>query len=114
MPQTTDNLFGNIGIQHDLNIPVSSDTSLSNVDDQNLKEQIRARYVQDTQFRKHLAYWVMSIVPVWLLVVLTIVFFNGFELTRLDSSVMISLLATTTVNVLGLAYIVLKGIFNQR
>ena len=55
----------------------------------------------------------MWIVPAWLGLVLVIVFFCGFKLTELDSSVLITLLATTTVNVLGLAYIVLKGIFNQ-
>lgn len=86
--------------------------SLGDIDDKTLKQQVRVRYSQDTLYRKHLAKWVMWIVPCWLIAVILVLAFNW--LLNLDSSVLISLLATTTVNVLGLAYIVLKGIFPQK
>lgn len=88
--------------------------SLGDVDDKSLHQQIKSRYSQDTLYRKHLAKWVMWIVPGWLIAVVLILIFTGVKLFDLDPSVLISLLATTTVNVLGLAYIVLKGIFPQK
>lgn len=83
------------------------------VDDLSMKEQIKNRYTQDTHFRKHLANWVMIIVPSWLALVITVLILNGSQVILLDKEVSITLLATTTVNVLGLAYIVLKGIFPE-
>lgn len=38
-------------------------------------------------------------------------FFGGFSLCELSDVVLSTLLATTTANILGLAYIVLKGMF---
>lgn len=86
---------------------------LEDVDDKSMREQRKARFSQDTRFRKHLANWVMIIVPSWLFLVIVILFFAGFNLLKLQTEVLITLLATTTVNVLGLAYIVLKGIFPE-
>lgn len=91
---------------------IANDT-LEDVDDKSMREQRKARFSQDTRFRKHLANWVMTIVPSWLFLVIVILFFDGFNLLKLQKEVLITLLATTTVNVLGLAYIVLKGIFPE-
>lgn len=91
---------------------IANDT-LEDVDDKSMREQRKARFSQDTRFRKHLANWVMTIVPSWLFLVIVILFFDGFNLLKLQTEVLITLLATTTVNVLGLAYIVLKGIFPE-
>lgn len=91
---------------------IANDT-LEDVDDKSMREQRKARFSQDTRFRKHLANWVMIIVPSWLFLVIVILFFDGFNLLKLQTEVLITLLATTTVNVLGLAYIVLKGIFPE-
>lgn len=49
----------------------------------------------------------------WLGLVLLVIFFQGFGLMQLETSVANVLLATTTVNVLGLAYIVLEGLFGK-
>lgn len=84
------------------------------VDKQGLKEQKRDRYKQNTRFRRHLAVWVMWIVPAWLVLVITLVYLCASDLFYLSDSSMVALLATTTVNVLGLAFIVLKGLFNVR
>lgn len=87
--------------------------TLEDIDDKTLYEQRKARYLQDTKFRRHLAIWVMVIVPSWLFLVIAILICDGFNLIKLQAEVLITLLATTTVNVLGLAYIVLKGIFPE-
>lgn len=86
---------------------------LNNVDNESLATQERERYKQDTRQRKFLAQWVVLTNSAWLGLVLLIVFFQGFGLMALDTTVMNVLLATTTVNVLGLAYIVLEGLFGK-
>lgn len=107
--------FDNIGINKDelkappcANVPVMDD-----IDTLNLKEQKRERYSQDTRYRKNLAIWVMWVVSLWLLFVLLIIASVPIFGLKMDKEVQMTLLATTTVNVLGLAYIVLKGIFKQ-
>lgn len=82
-------------------------------DRNDLKEQIKARYEQDTKFRHHLSVWVMWIVPIWMGFVLLLIASNGFGWTSLSDTALVALLTTTTANVLGLAYIVLKGIFPE-
>lgn len=68
------------------------------------------RYRDDTKSRRYLAYWAATVVTVYLLLVFVILFMNTTCL-HLSDPVMIALLGTTTVNVLGLMYIVLKGYF---
>ena len=85
---------------------------LNNVDNAPLQEQIN-RYHQDTEQRLFLAKWVVWVSSIWLGVVLIILIMCGFQWIVLDVVVLNVLLATTTANVLGLAYIVLKGIFGH-
>lgn len=110
------NPFENINIYDNITESTQyySENIPEDVDDLSLKDQIKERYSQDTRFRKHLAHWVMWIVPLWLICVIFILISNKLLGFCLDSSVLISLLATTTFNVLGLAYIVLKGIFTHK
>lgn len=79
------------------------------VDDYGLQRQKAIRYGEDTNHRGSLVRWMKWVVSVWLISVLMITAFSS----RLDlpSSVVITLLATTTANVLGLAHIILKGLF---
>lgn len=109
------NSFSNIKIKNG-DIQVLNPVEIpENVDELSLNEQKKTRYSQDTRFRKHLAKWVMYIVPIWLALVIIIVILQGIlQSFKLSDSVLITLLATTTVNVLGLAFIVLKGIFPQK
>ncbi|MDE7496097.1 MAG: hypothetical protein K2M67_04535 [Muribaculaceae bacterium] len=85
---------------------------LNNVDNSPLKEQIH-RYHQDTEQRLFLANWVVWVSSIWLGTVLIILVMCGFKWIVLDAVVLNVLLATTTANVLGLAYIVLKGLFGH-
>lgn len=87
--------------------------TLNNIDNESLATQERERYKQDTRQRKFLAEWVVWATSSWLALVLVIVFFQGFGLIRLSTSIVNVLLATTTINVLGLAYIVLEGLFGK-
>lgn len=68
------------------------------------------RYKEDTESRKKLAYWAATVVSVYLLFVLIILILN-YNIICLSDTVLSVLLGTTTLNVLGLMYIVLKGYF---
>ena len=80
-------------------------------DKHNLKWQKTKRFAEDTGHRRGLVLWVKYVVSLWLSGVLFVVAFNTIFQLNLSDSVLITLLTTTTVNILGLAYIVLKGLF---
>ena len=86
---------------------------LDDVDTKDIKNQLLERYGQDTRFRKHLARWVMCIIPLWLIAVITIIVLCGIGFINLEKEVLITLLATTTANILGLAFVLLKGLFGD-
>jgi len=77
------------------------------------KWQKAKRFAEDTRHRKGLIFWVKWVVSLWLSFVLAVVAFNNILCLKLSDNVLITLLATTTANILGLAYIVLKGLFKQ-
>jgi ABC-type transport system involved in cytochrome c biogenesis permease component len=68
------------------------------------------RYREDTSHRKWLAVWTALVVTAWLLAVLYILLMNKKSI-GLGDTVLVALLGTTTLNVLGLSYIVLRGHF---
>lgn len=90
----------------DIDIDIDSDDLKAQI---KLKQLESERYHSDTKDRKWLAIWTATIVSFWLLVVLLILIFNSYIL--LSDSVLIVLLGTTTLNVLGLSFIVLRGHF---
>jgi hypothetical protein len=59
--------------------------------------------------------YIFILVSVWLTMVLGIVIFNGFGFFNfgLSEKIIITLIGSTTVNILGLLVIVLKYIFNS-
>ena len=71
------------------------------------------RYEQSTEQRLFLAKWVVWTSSIWLGMVLINLILVGATILYLSPSVLNVLLATTTANVLGLAYIVLKGLFGK-
>lgn len=71
------------------------------------------RYVQDTKERRLLSHWVIGVVSVWLGLVMLVLMLNGKCGITLSDTVLCVLLGTTTLNILGLAYIVLKGLFPE-
>ena len=86
----------------------------SDIDVWSLKKQEYNRYRQDTEERKLLSHWVMWVVSVWLFLVLFAIVFNKLLCFKIEPSVSLMLLGTTTVNILGLAFIVLSGLFDVR
>ena len=68
------------------------------------------RYKADTKHRLYLAWSIMGIIIVWLLAVIVILCFNT-RFFHLSDIVLVTLLGTTTVTVIGLPAIVLKGFF---
>lgn len=85
--------------------------SIGNVDVDSLEEQERLRYKQDTGHRKKLVVWVRQVTSLWLFAVIVLLALHGANVLHFDTTVLVTLLATTTANVLGLALIVLKGLF---
>ncbi len=103
-----DEVMGMQANNHDEYFPQTGD-----IDQTSLGEQKKERYRQNTRYRSRLTIWVMIIVPTWLSAVFILVAYSIITAKELPSSVLNTLLATTTVNILGLAYIVLKGMFPQ-
>lgn len=107
-------LFENIILQGgDAKTPTNTGADQTDVDEMSMSKQKARRYRQNTIYRKYFSLWVMLIVPVWLTAVFVLVVLCGFGKCSLSNSVLNTLLATTTANILGLAYIVLKGMFPQ-
>lgn len=88
--------------------------ALNNIDNKSKSQQEKDRYEQDTKHRSILARWVIVITSVWLLCVIVILILDGCSVLDISDVVLNVLLATTTANVLGLPYIVLKGLFGSK
>jgi len=70
------------------------------------------RYFSDTEDRKWLAQWSAAVVSIWLGFV-AIVLISNNNCLHLTEGVLITLLGTTTLNILGLSFIVLRGHFDS-
>jgi hypothetical protein len=97
-----------IGDEYDLDI----DSDSLQAQEEKKKELENQRYQSDTKDRKWLAEWTAWTVSMWLLLVMCILMYND-KRWHLDPSVLIALLGTTTLNVLGLSFIVLRGHFQS-
>lgn len=100
-----------------LDIPIPSEIGMDDMDVESKKSQ-SIRYKQNTVHRDFLVKWVVVTNSTWLIAVIIILIAHGAyeekaKLFHLSDNVIITLLGTTTVNVLGLAYIVLKGLFGE-
>lgn len=85
------------------------ESNMINPDEENLKQQEDLKNKDLSQAIKHrnwLVCWVIITVTAWLLAVLVITIWCD-----LSDTVKVTLLATTTVNILGLPLIILKGLF---
>ncbi|MDR1182883.1 MAG: hypothetical protein LBL13_12995 [Bacteroidales bacterium] len=71
------------------------------------------RYKQDTKERKLLSHWVITVVSAWLFFTLLILAFNHPWRLNISEAVCCMLLGTTTINILGLVFIVLKDLFPE-
>lgn len=70
------------------------------------------RFLEDTRLRRHLTYIFASIIFLWLGAVVSILYFNDNLLhLNLSENVLITLLTTSSVNVIGMMLIILKNLF---
>lgn len=71
------------------------------------------RYNDTSRLRMHTAYWVVIVVSVWLLVVISVVVLCGLRWLHISDAVLITLLGTTTVNIIGLPFVLLQGLYHK-
>lgn len=75
------------------------------------------REVENTKARRRLEKWSLRVIAIYLIIVLFVVVFSYIEIPNLSiklvipEPIMIAILTTTTVNVIGLGLIVLRGHF---
>ena len=94
------------------------DSSTTNENIEKSKELIRLhRVVENTKARRRLEKWSLKVISIYLFIVLAIVIlcYNKIPYLRdviyIDEKIMIAILTTTTVNIIGLGLIVLRGHF---
>lgn len=85
--------------------------SVSNPDTMSMEGQKIMRYQQDTRQRSDLSEWVKVVISLWLMAVIAIIVALGHGCLHLTESIIITLLVTTTANILGMAYLVLGDLF---
>ena len=70
---------------------------------------------QDNLFRQKITYWwILATVTVWLMMIVGVVFLIGFGvMTHLSDGAIITLFATTTANVIGMLWLVIKYLFKS-
>lgn len=79
------------------------------------------RILENTHARRRLERWATRVISWYLIVVLILVVFNGLtamlsgkEQGFISSGIMAAILSTTTINIIGLGLIVLRGHFPQK
>lgn len=83
-------------------------------------EKLRSHKLANEDFEKSIKHrhtlviWMMCVVSIWLVIAAGIVIIQLCIKQGLSDTVLCTLLSTTTINVLGLAVIVLKGLFNHK
>jgi hypothetical protein len=69
---------------------------------------------QELELKKGICAWVKWIVSVYLIFIAYILLLLVLNEGKLESSVVIALLTTTTINILGLPYMIIKSLFPEK
>ena len=69
---------------------------------------------QEQRLQQWFAYWAVGLVSVWLVFVAVLLVLVGMSCISLSNSVLMTLLATTTVNVIALSIVMAKGLFPNK
>jgi len=73
---------------------------------------------QDTEERKKYAFWFFVLACVWITIVTVLLLLQGFGLRswefKLSDPVMLAVIGSTTVNILGILYVVANYLFPKR
>lgn len=78
-----------------------------------LKNEELTEKRQNREERKKYAKWIFFLLIGYVFVVLLLLFFCGFKLITLSDTVLVSLLTTTTVNIIGIFLVVTKYLFSK-
>lgn len=103
--------FDDINIEEESGLNSCGVNGTVDVDSYGLKEQVKKRFDDNTKHRRTLVFWVMWVVSIWLSLVMGVVVMSGFKFFELNDGVLITILTTTTINILGLPLIILRGLF---
>lgn len=93
------------------------DSETTNENIANCKELVNLhRIIENTRARRRLEKWSLRIIAVYLILVLFIVVtcyirHEKFHILNIPDTIMITILSTTTINIIGLGLIVLRGHF---
>ena len=68
---------------------------------------------QDIKLRKQIVWWVMGVVSIYLMVIIGIIGSTGWQ-GRLEPIVLVTLLTTTTINILGLPLMIIHLLFPKK
>lgn len=74
------------------------------------------RIVENTKARKRLEKWITRLISSYLIVVLSILVLcsiPSYKILSFNTSVMITILSTTTVNIVALGLILVRGLFHE-
>lgn len=69
---------------------------------------------QERELQRKIADWVVWVVSLWLFFIAVLMFSVGMSWLSYSDGVLIALLATTTANIIGLAYFMAKGLFPNK
>ena len=69
---------------------------------------------QEQRLQKRFAYWAVGLVSGWLVFVAVLLVLVGISKISLSNTVLATLLATTTVNVIALSMVMAKGLFPNK
>ncbi|WP_343672111.1 hypothetical protein [Chitinophaga sp.] len=82
------------------------------IDPPNYGNETIRRYATDTDLRKHITYSFIINITFWLSAVMSVLYFNNYLLQlHLSDAVLITLLTTSSLNVIGMMTIILKNLF---
>lgn len=93
-------------------LPATTIQSESDMQKRTAEEELEGKK-QDRKQRKKFANWIFWVVVLYLIIVLFILCSCGYGCFYISDSVLITLLGTTTANVLGLFAIVAKYLFHN-
>lgn len=94
-------------------IQLSSQTEEREKIENNRKKEELKTAKQNREERKKYAKWIFWLLVCYVLVVMVLLYFCGFRLTTLSETVLVTLLSTTTVNMIGIFLVVTKYLFSK-
>jgi hypothetical protein len=83
-------------------------------EDLRAKELLNEITESELKLKKGICVWVKWVVSIYLIFIACILLLLVLSEGKLESSVVIALLSTTTINILGLPYMIIKSLFPEK